>query len=252
LALSLTKGYQELATPLPHSFSQNRLLAALPADDFERLSAHLELVPLRLGETLCESGGRSTHVYFPTTSIVSLLYILESGGSTEVASIGNEGMVGTALFMGGETTPNTAVVHTTGLAYRLPGKLLLAEFNRAEALRSLLLCYTQLLATQIFHTAACNRFHTIEQQLCRWLLATLDRLPSDELIMTQQFVANALGVRREGVTEAAGKLQRAGNISYRRGHISVLDRSGLEKNSCECYSVVKKEIQRLQLYAQHR
>jgi CRP-like cAMP-binding protein len=252
LALSLTNGHQGFATHLPPSPSQNLLLAALPVDDFERLSAHLELVPLRLGETLCESGGRSSHVYFPTTSIVSLLYILESGASTEVASIGNEGVVGTALFMGGETTPNTAVVHTAGLAYRLPGKLLLAEFNRAQALRPLLLRYTQTLATQIFQTAACNRFHTIEQQLCRWLLGTLDRLPSNELIMTQELVANALGVRREGVTEAAGKLQRAGNISYRRGHISVLHRSGLETNSCECYAVVKKESQRLQSFAQHR
>lgn len=236
---------------MQHSGSQNRLLAALPADDFERLSAHLELVSLRLGETLCESGARSTHVYFPTTSIVSLLYILESGASTEVASIGNEGMLGTALFMGGETTPNTAVVHTAGLAYRLPRKLLLAEFNR-DTVRPLLLRYTQTLVAQIFQTAACNRFHTIEQQLCRWLLGALDRLPSNELIMTQELVANALGVRREGVTEAAGNLQRAGCISYRRGHISVLQRSGLETKSCECYAVVKKETQRLQPSVQHR
>lgn len=235
----------ETQKQMHHSAKQNQLLLALPASELERLSAHLELVPMRLGEALCESGNQWQHVYFPTTAIVSLLYILESGASSEIASVGNEGMVGVSLFMGGETTPSTAVVRTAGHAYRLSGKFLLAEFNRAETLHSLLLRYTQALATQIFQVAACNRFHTIEQQLCRWLLATLDRLPSNELVMTQELVAHALGVRREGITEAAGNLQRAGNISYRRGHISVLQRAGLEAISCECYAVVKKETQRL-------
>lgn len=231
--------------PIAHNPKQNRLLAALPASELERLSAHLELVPMRLGETLYESGGRLLHVYFPTTAIVSLLYILASGASTEISSVGNEGIVGISSFMGGDTTPSTAVVQTAGHAYRLSVKLLLAEFNRADLMRNLLLRYTQTLAAQMSLLAACNRFHTIEQQLCRWLLSTLDRLPSNELIMTQELVANALGVRREGITAAAGNLQRAGNISYRRGHISVLNRSGLEAGSCECYAVVRKETQRL-------
>lgn len=235
----------KLAVSPSHHPTQNRLLAALSTDELERLSAHLELVPMRLGETLYESGGQLSHVYFPTTAIVSLLYVLESGASTEIASVGNEGIVGVSLFMGGETTPSTAIVQTAGHAYRLHGKFLLAEFDRADLMRHLLLRYIQTLAAQISLIAACNRFHTIEQQLCRWLLSTLDRLPSNELIMTQELVANALGVRREGITEAAGSLQRAGNISYRRGHISVLKRSGLETNSCECYAVVKKETQRL-------
>lgn len=235
----------ETPKQMPHSGKQNQLLAALPASEFERLSAHLEWVPLRLGEALCESGDRWRYVYFPTTAIVSLLCILESGASSEIASVGNEGMAGVSLFMSGETTPSTAVVRTAGHAYRLSAKSLLTEFNRAESLRALLLRYTQALATQIFQVAACNRFHTIEQQLCRWLLATLDRLPSNELVMTQELVANALGVRREGITEAAGNLQRAGNISYRRGHISVLKRAGLEASSCECYAVVKNETKRL-------
>lgn len=251
LALNLPN-VQKLGMPLPHSPSQNRLLAALPTGEFERLSAHLELVPMRLGETLYESGGQLLYAYFPTTAIVSLFYILESGASTEIASVGNEGIVGTALFMGGDTAPSNAVVQTAGHAYRLPGKLLLAEFNRAERMQQLLLRYTQTLATQIFQIAACNRFHTIEQQLCRWLLSTLDRLPSNELIMTQELIANALGVRREGITEAAGSLQRAGNISYRRGHISVLKRAGLEASACECYAVVKKETQRLLPSVRHR
>lgn len=207
---------------------------------------------MRLGETLYESGGQLQYVYFPTTAIMSLLYILESGSSTEIAGVGNEGIVGVSLFMGGDTTPNTAVVQTAGHAYRLHGKYLLEEFNRGELMRRLLLRYTQLLATQIFQTAACNRFHSIEQQLCRWLLSTLDRLSSNELIMTQELVANALGVRREGITEAAGNLQRAGDISYRRGHISVLERAGLEARACECYSVIKTESERLLPAAQHR
>ena len=230
---------------IPHSPNQNHLLAALPTAEFERLVPHLELVPLLLGETLYEPGGQLQHVYFPTTSIVSLLYILESGLSAGIASVGNEGVLGISLFMGGDTTPSSAVVQTAGHGYRLKGRLLKEEFNRGGLMQRLLLRYTQALVTQMFQTAACNRHHSIEQQLCRWLLLTLDRLPSNELVMTQELVASTLGVRREGITEAAGNLQRAGYVSYRRGHLSVLDRSGLEKNACECYAVVKKEIARL-------
>jgi len=231
--------------PLPHSPNQNHLLAALPAAEFERLAPRLELVPLLLGETLYEPGGQLQHVYFPTTAIVSLLYVMESGVSAEIAGVGNEGVLGISLFMGGDTTPSSAVVQTGGHGYRLQGKLLKEEFNRAGLMQRLLLRYTQALVTQMFQTGACNRHHSIEQQLCRWLLLTLDRLPTNELVMTQELVANALGVRREGITEAAGKLQRAGVIRYRRGHISVLERSGLEAGACECYAVVKKEIGRL-------
>ena len=238
--------------PLPHSPNQNRLLAALPTADFERLAAHLELVPMRLGDTLYEPGGQLQHVYFPTTAIVSLLYVLESGASAEIAGVGNEGILGIALFMGGNTTPSSAVVQTAGHGYRLPGKLLKEEFNRAGLMQRLLLRYTQALLTQMCQTAACNRHHSIEQQLCRWLLLTLDRLPSSELVMTQELVASALGVRREGITEAAGNLQRAGVIRYRRGHISVLERSGLETRACECYAVVRKELIRLLSDVQHR
>lgn len=234
-----------VALKVKHYPDQNQLLAALPAAEFERLLPHLELTLMPLGECLYESGCKLQHVYFPTTAIVSLHYVLGSGSSTEIASVGNEGMLGISLFMGGETTPSAAVVQTAGYGYRLTDKLLLAEFNRAELLRHLLLRYTQALATQMFQTAACNRFHNIEQQLCRWLLSTLDRLPSNDLVITHELVANALGVRREGVTEAAGKLQRAGSISYRRGHIAVLDRSGLETRTCECYGVVRKELLRL-------
>ena len=230
---------------IPHSPNQNHLLAALPTAEFERLVPHLELVPLLLGETLYEPGGQLQHVYFPTTSIVSLLYILESGLSAGIASVGNEGVLGISLFMGGDTTPSSAVVQTAGHGYRLKGRLLKEEFNRGGLMQRLLLRYTQALVTQMFQTAACNRHHSIEQQLCRWLLLTLDRLPSNELVMTQELVASTLGVRREGITEAAGNLQRAGYVSYRRGHLSVLDRSRLEKNACECYAVVKKEIARL-------
>jgi CRP-like cAMP-binding protein len=225
--------------------SQNHILAALPAAEFERLAPHLELVPMRLGETLYEPGGQLQHVYFPTTAIVSLLYVLESGSSAEIAGVGNEGILGISLFMGGDTTPSSAVVQTAGHGYRLKAKLLKDEFNRAGLVQRLLLRYTQALLTQMCQTAACNRHHSIEQQLCRWLLLTLDRLPSNELIMTQELVAAALGVRREGITEAAGKLQRAGLIRYRRGHIAVLERSGLEAGACECYAVVKKELARL-------
>jgi len=238
--------------PLPHSPNQNHLLAALPAAEFERLAPRLELVPMLLGETLYEPGGQLSHVYFPTTAIVSLLYVMESGISAEIAGVGNEGVLGISLFMGGDTTPSSAVVQTGGHGYRLQGKLLKEEFNRAGLMQRLLLRYTQALVTQMFQTGACNRHHSIEQQLCRWLLLTLDRLPTNELVMTQELVASALGVRREGITEAAGKLQRAGFIRYRRGHISVLKRSGLEAGACECYAVVKKEIGRLLSDVQYR
>jgi CRP-like cAMP-binding protein len=228
-----------------HSPNQNYLLAALPAAEFERLAPHLEFVPMLLGETLYEPGTKLQHVYFPTTAIVSLLFVLESGSSAEIAGVGNEGILGISLFMGGDTTPSSAVVQTAGHGYRLKAKLLKDEFGRGGLLQRLLLRYTQALLTQMCQTAACNRHHSIEQQLCRWLLLTLDRLPSNELIMTQELVASALGVRREGITEAAGNLQRAGLIRYRRGHISVLERSGLEAGACECYSVVKTELARL-------
>jgi len=230
---------------LPHSPNQNHLLAALPAVEFERLLPQLELVPMLLGETLYEPGGKLQHVYFPTTAIVSLLYVMESGASAEIAGVGNEGILGISLFMGGDTTPSSAVVQTSGHGYRLPGRLLKEEFGRAGLMQRLLLRYTQALLTQMCQTAACNRHHSIEQQLCRWLLLTLDRLPSQELVMTQELVAGALGVRRESITEAAGNLQRAGVVRYRRGHIAVLDRSGLEAGACECYAVVKKEMARL-------
>lgn len=238
--------------PSPHSPSQNHLLAALPTADFTPLVAHLELVPMRLGDMLYEPGGQLQHAYFPTTSIVSLHYVMATGASAESAGVGNEGVVGISLFMGGNTTPSSAVVQTAGHAYRLERHKLLAEFNRAGLMQSLLLRYTQALATQMFQTAACNRHHSVEQQLCRWLLLTLDRLPSNELIMTQELVASMLGVRREGITEAAGNLQRAGYISYRRGHIAVLDRAGLEAKACECYAVVKKEMGRLLSDVRHR
>ena len=231
--------------PLPHNPNRNHLLAALPAAEFERLAPHLELVAMRLGETIYEPGERLQHVYFPTTAIVSLLYIMESGASAEMAGVGNEGVLGISLFMGGDTTPSYAVVQTAGHCYRLEARLLKEEFNRAALVQKLLLRYTQALVTQMTQTAACNRHHSIEQQLCRWLLLTLDRLPSTELIMTHELVAGAFGVRRESITEAAGNLQRAGLIGYRRGHISVLERSGLEAGACECYAVVKRESDRL-------
>jgi CRP-like cAMP-binding protein len=238
--------------PLPCSPSQNHLLAALPAAEFERLSPHLEPVPMLLGETLHESGMPLQHAYFPTTAIVSLFQMTESGVSAEVAGVGNEGMLGISLFLGGNTMPLSAMVQASGHGYRLQGRVLKQEFDRDGLLRRLLLRYTQALATQVFQTAACNRFHSIEQQLCRWLLATLDRLPANELVMTQDLVACALGVRRGGITEAAGNLQRAGLISYRRGHIAVLERRGLETRSCECYAVVRKESGRLLSDVRHR
>jgi len=216
------------------------------------LAAHLELVHLPLGEMLYEPGGQLRHAYFPTTAIVSLHYVMESGASSESAGVGNEGVVGISLFMGGNTTPSAAVVQTAGHAYRLDGGKLLEEFNRAGLLQRLLLRYTQALMTQMSQTAACNRHHSVEQQLCRWLLLTLDRSPSNELVMTQELIASMLGVRREGITEAAGKLQRAGFISYRRGHIAVLDRVGLEARVCECYAVVKAELNRLLSDVQYR
>ncbi|MFA5920006.1 MAG: Crp/Fnr family transcriptional regulator [Methylococcaceae bacterium] len=224
---------------------QNHLLAALPAEIFDRISPHLELISMPLGEVLYESDGQLQHVYFPTTAIVSLHYLLESGASAEIAGVGNEGVLGISLFMGGNTTPSLATVQTAGCGYRLKGRLIMEEFYRAGPMMRLMLRYTQALMTQISQTAVCNRHHSIEQQLCRWLLLTLDRLPSQELTITQELIAGMLGVRREGITEAAGNLQRAGLISYRRGHIMVLDRSGLESRVCECYNTVKKEFHRL-------
>ncbi len=235
-----------------HSPSQNHLLAALPALDFELLAGHLERVPMALGQMLYEPGTQMRHVYFPTTSIVSLHYVTESGASAETAGVGNEGVVGISLFMGGDTTSSSAVVQTAGQAYRLDRITLKEEFNRGGVLQRLLLRYTQALMTQMAQTAVCNRHHSVEQQLCRWLLLTHDRVPNRELIMTQELVASMLGVRRESVTDAAGHLQAAGCISYRRGHISMLDRTALEVRACECYGVVKKEIDRLLSDVHHR
>ena len=228
-----------------HNPNQNHLLAALPTAEFNRLLPHLELTPMLLGDVLYEPGGQLQHAYFPTSAIVSLQYVTESGASAETAGVGNEGVVGISLFMGGNTTPSSAVVQTAGYAYRLERRQLMLEFDRAGPTQRLLLRYTQALITQITQTAVCNRHHSVEQQLCRWLLLTLDRVPTGELVMTQELVASMLGVRREGITEAAGKLQQAGLIRYRRGHISVLARAGLEARTCECYAVVKTEIHRL-------
>ncbi len=231
-----------------HTPRQNRLLDALPTGDYERLATHLELIPMRLGDVLYESGDRLRYVYFPTTSIVSLLYVMEDGASAEIAVVGNEGILGISLFMGGETTPSRAVVQSAGYAFRLKAELLKNEFGRFGPTMHLLLRYTQALITQMAQTAVCNRHHSVDQQLCRWLLLSLDRLASNELTMTQELIANMLGVRREGVTEAAGKLQDAGLIRYRRGKITVLDRPGVEARSCECYQVVKSEFDRLLPY----
>jgi CRP-like cAMP-binding protein len=228
-----------------HDFRQNHLLSALPPADLERLQAKLKLVALPLGKVLYESGSRLRQVYFPTTSIVSLLYLMADGASAEIAVVGNEGIIGVSLFMGGETTPSRAVVQSAGYAYQLAGKVLKEEFTRASAMQHLLLRYTQALLTQMAQTAVCNRHHSLDQQLCRWLLLSLDRLTGNELVMTQQLIANMLGVRREGVTEAAGKLQDAGLIKYSRGRITVVNRKGLETRTCECYAVVKKESDRL-------
>ena len=224
---------------------QNYLLAALPAADYQRIAPHLELVSMPLSEVLYESGRPLRHVYFPTTSIVSLLYVMEDGASAEIAVVGNEGILGIALFMGGESTPSRAVVQSAGEGYRLKAHLLKKEFNLSGPMLHLLLRYTQSLITQMAQTAVCNRHHSVDQQLCRWLLLSLDRLQSNVLIMTHELIANMLGVRREGVTEAAGKLHDLGLINYSRGRITVLDRPGIEKRSCECYEVVKRETDRL-------
>jgi CRP-like cAMP-binding protein len=228
-----------------HLPQQNYLLAALPPEARVRLFPHLELVPMPLGEVLYESGIRLRHVYFPTTCIVSLLYVMEDGASAEIAVVGNEGIIGVALFMGGETTTSRALTQSAGHAFRLKGQLLKDEFSRSGSMQHLLLRYTQALLTQMSQTAVCNRHHSVDQQLCRWLLLSLDRLASNKLVMTQELIANMLGVRREGVTAAAGALQSAGLIRYSRGRITVLDRPGLEKRACECYAVVKKEFDRL-------
>jgi CRP-like cAMP-binding protein len=227
---------------------QNHLLAALPIEAQERLLPHLAPVEMPLGKVLYESGETSRHVYFPTNSIISLLYVMENGASAEISVVGNEGIVGIAVFMGGESTTSRAIVQSGGHAYRLAGQRLKDEFNRHGDLQVLMLRYTQALITQMAQTAVCNRHHSIDQQLCRWLLLSLDRLRSSELTMTQELIANMLGVRREGVTEAAGKLQRLGVIVYQRGQIEVLDRKKLETLSCECYAVVKEETDRLLPY----
>ncbi|WP_397532954.1 Crp/Fnr family transcriptional regulator [Roseateles sp.] len=226
-------------------FRQNHLLRALTVSEQAHWLPHLEQVGMPLGMVLYESGRTLSHVYFPLTSIVSILYVTENGASAEIAVVGNEGMVGISLFMGGNSTPNRAVVQSAGIGFRLPAQLLKDEFNRAGPVMHLLLLYTQALITQMSQTAVCNRHHSLDQQLCRWLLLSLDRLPGSELVMTQELIANMLGVRREGVTESALKLQAAGLIRYARGHIAVLDRPGLEARSCECYAVVKKEYERL-------
>jgi CRP-like cAMP-binding protein len=224
---------------------KNRLLAALPQAEATRWSSLLESVDLTLGQVLYESGSTLSHVYFPTTAMISLLYVMENGASAEIAVVGNEGIVGISLFMGGESTSGRALVQSAGKGLRLKAQLLKQEFNRTGPVLHLLLRYTQALITQMAQTAVCNRHHSLDQQLCRWLLLSLDRLEGNDLMMTQELIANMLGVRREGVTESALKLQNAGLIQYARGHIAVLDRPGLEKRSCECYAVVKKEYERL-------
>jgi CRP-like cAMP-binding protein len=223
----------------------NTLLAALPEEEWTRWSNELEFIPLQLGQVIYESGRPQSHVYFPTTAIVSLLYVMEDGASAEIAVVGYEGVVGVSLFMGGETTPSRAVVQSAGGCYRLRAAAIKTEFNRYGVGMHLLLRYTQALLTQMAQTAVCNRHHLLEQQLCRWLLLSLDRIAGDQLVMTQELIANMLGVRREGVTEAALKLQKLGLIDYARGHITVIDRPGLEQRSCECYAVVKREYDRL-------
>ncbi|MDQ6628541.1 MAG: Crp/Fnr family transcriptional regulator [Pseudomonadota bacterium] len=231
--------------PTAHNPKSNHVLAALPEAEWVRWLPQLESVKLPLGEVLHESGKGQTHIYFPTTAIVSLLYVMENGASAEIAVVGNEGAVGISLFMGGETTPSRAVVQSAGQGFRLKGSAIKEEFNGSGPVMHVLLRYTQALITQMAQTAVCNRHHSLDQQLCRWLLLSLDRLHGNELVMTQELIANMLGVRREGVTEGALKLQKAGLIKYARGRITVLDRKGLEKRSCECYAVVKKEYDRL-------
>ena len=232
----------------PASPKQNHLLSALPAKDYARLLPELEPIVMPLGWVVYESGSRMRYVYFPTTSIVSLLYVMESGASAEIAIAGNEGLVGISLFMGGESTPSRAVVQSAGEGYRIKANVLKNEFALGTEFQRLALRYTQALITQMAQTAVCNRHHSVDQQLCRWLLLSMDRLPGDELQMTQELIANMLGVRREGVTAAAGDLQDAGLIHYARGHITVLDRPKLEQRVCECYGVVKKELDRLLPY----
>jgi CRP-like cAMP-binding protein len=224
---------------------ENQLLAVLPDASWARWRPQLEAVDMPLGRVLYEPGGPVAHVYFPTSSIVSLLYVMEDGASAEIALVGREGLVGISVFLGGETTTRHAVVQSAGHGYRLRARFLLQEFESAGPVLHLLLRYTQALIAQMAQTAACNRHHTLDQQLCRWLLMSLDRLPSNELVMTQELIANMLGVRREGVTEAAGHLHDAGLIRYHRGHITVLDRAGLERRTCECYAALRKEYQRL-------
>ena len=232
----------------PHSPKQNHILAALPAEDYARLLPDLELIPMPLGWAVYESGGHMSYLYFPTTSLVSLLYVMEDGASAEIAISGNEGLVGISVFMGGETTPSRAVVQSAGNGYRLSANVAKREFAAGGHLQHLALRYTQALITQMAQTAVCNRHHALDKQLCRWLLLSIDRLEGDELKMTQELIANMLGVRREGVTEAAGRLQADGLIQYSRGHIKVVDRAGLEKRVCECYAVVKMEYDRLLPY----
>lgn len=223
----------------------NHLFHSIPNDDWERLLPHIEAIDLPLGKVLYEPGIKMSHVYFPFSAIVSLLYALENGSSAEIAVVGNEGAVGISIFMGGESTTSRAVVQSAGQGYRIKSSIFLAEFNRSGPVMHLLLRYTQALITQMSQTAVCNRHHTLDQQFCRWLLFSLDRLSSNELVMTQELIANMLGVRREGVTEAALKVQKAGLIKYARGHITILDRAGLEHRTCECYQVVKTEYERL-------
>jgi len=234
--------------PVSQDPTANHLLAALAPGERERIFPHLQFVELKLGQVLYESGDTLSHVYFPTDCIVSMLYVLSDGATAEIAVAGNEGLIGISLFMGGETTPNRAVVQSAGHAYRLAGQRIKDEFHRDGSLQNLFLRYTQALITQMAQTAVCNRHHSVDQQLCRWLLLSLDRLPGNKLKMTQELIANMLGVRREGVTEAAGKLQRLGVIRYSRGQITVLDRPYLERLCCECYAVVKKEEDRLLPY----
>lgn len=249
--MTVTRNDHQKHDEQEHSPEQNQLLSLLAPGTQDRLYPHLELVTLTLGQVLYEPGYKMTSVYFPTNSIVSLLYVMENGASAEISVVGKEGLVGISLFMGGETTPSRAIVQSAGYAYRLNSNLMMTEFNRHEDLLTLLLRYTQSLITQMAQTAVCNRHHTVDQQLCRWLLLSLDRLDNNQLTMTQELIANMLGVRREGVTEAAGKLQKQGVITYSRGKISVLDRSQLEELSCECYAVVKKETDRLLAMYKH-
>ena len=232
----------------PHNPHKNHLLDALPASDYERVASHLELIPMSLGDVLYESGAKLRYVYFPTTCIISLLYVMEDGASAEIAIVGNEGILGISLFMGGNTTPSRAVVQSAGHAFRLKADLLSNAFERYGPTLHLLLRYTQALITQMAQTAVCNRHHSVDQQLCRWLLLSLDRLASNELSMTQELIANMLGVRREGVTEAAGNLQDAGLIRYHRGRITVINRAAVEARCCECYQVVKAEFDRILPY----